>query len=158
MLKQGMRLKHKNRFGVIEIIETLGWLDHARLKLPTGDELNASIDAIIGKLDAGDYVMVNDEVKSTSGLPVAVRIGDTTELESTENLTHEDSANIFAQALSWLLKPNEGISIKVGPKTYSVINDSATRKIMINKIDGNMPDGQMLWTGSKPIEPDDDED
>ena len=157
-----MLLKHKNRSGELEIIEILGWMDHARLKLPTGDELNASIDAIIGKIESGDYVIVEDEVAKPIGSPIAVRIGDVTELEPATNLTHQDSAMIFAQALSWMLKPNEGISVKVGPLTYSVINEAGSHKIVINKIDGNMPDGQMLWTGQKPptgpMEPADDDD
>jgi len=159
MLKTGMLLRHRNRSGELEITELLGWMDHARLKLPTGDELNASIDAIIGKIESGDYIIVSNEPKKTTGSPMAVRIGDVTELEPTGMLTHQDSANIFAQALSWLLKPNEGISVKVGPLTYSVIHDVNSRKIAINKIDGNMPDGQMLFTGPKPpMEPVDDDD
>lgn len=159
MLKTGMLLKHKNRAGELQVIDLIGWMDHARLKLPTGDEIDASIDAIINKITSGDYIIIEEEPLKTAGSPIAVRIGDVTELEPAGQLTHQDSAGIFAHALSWMLKPNEGISVKVGPVTYSVINEAKSQKIVINKIDGNMPDGQMLWADNKPpVDDDDDED
>ena len=149
-----MHLKHSSRSGEIEVVDIVGWLDRIRLKLPTGDEMDASLDAVIDKVKNGDYlIMDNLHMRESAGMadllsgPMAVRVGDSTVLDPVEQLTHEQSAGIFAQALSWLLKPNEGICIKNGRNTYSITNDIKSSKIVINRVDGNMPDGQMLWSG-----------